>query len=183
MGVIDVRNLPKLTSILRPDLAPSWIVVLASDTLLLGRGNVIGDLRQNELIQTNATLKVPFKWVSGTFHVSLPQLFPADSILQSSEYNRMVSRFLGRIIVCDMEIFRDDADGNACSGNDVILATIEIFAKLLSGQLRLTLNRQAVSCPCCAGIAISLKLAGLLIKPPLCFSTLCKSCYTDPSSV
>ena len=60
----------------------------------VGNTNMVAILLQSGkiiFIDILTALKVPFKWVSGTFHVSLPQLFQADSILQSSEYNRMVS--------------------------------------------------------------------------------------------
>ena len=110
---------------------------------LLGRDNlpeyVLCNLGPNELVQTNALCNVPFHWVSGTFHLYPPQLFNAECIPQASE-NQMANKFLGRIIVCDMQIFPDNE--TSFSGfADEIMVTFEIFAKLLQGKLRLTLSR------------------------------------------
>ena len=107
--------------------------------LLLGRDNlpeyVIGKLGPNELLQTNATLIVPFSWVSGTFRLWPPQLFQADCIPQDSEFDR-ACKFLSRIVVCDLEI---SMDGEKDRGE--ITVSFDIFPKLLQGQLRLTLSR------------------------------------------
>ena len=107
--------------------------------LLLGRDNlpeyVIGKLGSNELLQTNATLVVPFHWVAGTFRVWPAQLFQADCIPKDSESFKCC-KFLSRIIVCDLEISMDNA-----SGGGEIAVSFDIFPKLLQGQLRLTLSR------------------------------------------
>ena len=108
--------------------------------VLLGRDNlpeyVLGKLGPNELLQTNATLVVPFHWVAGTFRVWPAQLFQADCIPMKSESGTSCGKFLSRIIVCDLEFVMDDAGS---SGE--IAVSFDIFSKLLQGELRLTLSR------------------------------------------
>jgi len=74
--------------------------------LILDRENipeyVLGGLGENELVQTNAVLQVPFKWVAGTFHLWPPSLFQAECTPQDTETS-MGNEFLGRIYVCDMQ--------------------------------------------------------------------------------
>ena len=107
--------------------------------LLLGCDNlpeyVLGRLTPNELLQTNATLVVPFHWVAGTFRVWPAQLFQADCIPVKSE-SGIWCKFLSRIVVCDLEIVMNDAKS---SGE--IAVSFDIFSKLLQGELRLTLSR------------------------------------------
>ena len=107
--------------------------------LLLGCDNlpeyVLGKLGPNELLQTNATVVVPFHWVAGTFRVWPTQLFQADCIPMKSESGTWC-KFLSRIIVCDLEIVMDDAKS---SGE--IAVSFDIFSKLLQGELRLTVSR------------------------------------------
>jgi hypothetical protein len=107
--------------------------------VLLGCDNlpeyVLGKLGPNELLQTNATLVVPFHWVAGTFRVWPAQLFQADCIPMKSESGTWC-KFLSRIIVCDLEFVMDDAKS---SGE--IAVSFDIFSKLLQGELRLTVSR------------------------------------------
>ena len=107
--------------------------------LLLGCDNLpeylLGKLGPNELLQTNATLTVPFSWVVGTFRLWPPQLFQADCIPQNSE-SSTASKCLSKIVVCDLEISMDGSKG---SGD--IAVTFDVFPKLLEGQLQLTVSR------------------------------------------
>ena len=112
--------------------------------LLLDRGNipeyVLCGLGENELVQTNALLQVPFKWVAGTFRLWPPSLFQAECIPQDTETS-MGNKFLGRIVVCDMQIFPDEEAASCSEEGNTIMVTFETFAKLLQGRLRLTLSR------------------------------------------
>ena len=111
--------------------------------VLLGRDNlpeyVLSNLGPNELVQTNVLCNIPFRWIAGTFRLMPPQLFNAECIPQGSE-NQMANKFLGRIVVCDMQILPDD-EISFSDNDDEIMVPFEIFAKLLQGQLRLTLSR------------------------------------------
>ena len=111
--------------------------------LHLGNDNlpeyVIGNLGPNELVQTNVALKVPFDWVSGSFRLWPPQLFQADCIPQAEP--NLASKFLGRIVVCDMEIHLDDENFSEDDCKDAKMVTFEIFEKLLKGSIPLTLSR------------------------------------------
>jgi hypothetical protein len=110
---------------------------------LLGRANmpeyVLGNLGANEVVQTNVICNVPFHWVVGTFRLLPPQLFNAECIPRASE-NQMANKFLSRIVVCDMQIFPNN-ETRFSGFEDEIMVSFEIFAKLLQGQLRLTLSR------------------------------------------
>lgn len=107
--------------------------------LLLGRENlpeyVLAKMAHNELIQTNATLMVPFSWVSGTFRLWPPQLFQADCIPMDASDCR--GKFLSRIVVCDLEF---TMAGEKSDRGDIAVS-LDIFPKLLQGQLPLTLSR------------------------------------------
>ena len=109
--------------------------------ILLDRDNlpayVLDNLGPNELVQTNLLCNIPFRWIAGTFRLMPPQLFNAECIPQGSE-NQMANKFLGRIVVCDMQILLDE---EIADYDDEIMVSFEIFAKLLQGQLRLTLSR------------------------------------------
>ena len=108
--------------------------------LLLGYENlppyVIGNLGQNELLQTNAILQVPFDWVSGSFRLWPPLLFQADCIPQRTE-KRPRRKFLGRIVVCDLKIHLDGEE----RGENEIKISFEVLSKLMNGELSMTLSR------------------------------------------
>jgi hypothetical protein len=84
-------------------------------------------------------LNVPFDWINGTFRVLPPQLFNGACIPQESE-TMMANRFLDRIVVCDIQIY-PDAETRFHGFEDEVMVPLEIFAKLLRGELRLTLSR------------------------------------------
>ena len=107
-------------------------LLLGSDNL---PGYVIGNLGANELIQTNATMVVPFHWVAGTFRVWPAQLFQADCIPKDPLSSRWC-KFVSKIVVCDLEFSMDDANG---SGE--IAVSFDIFTQLLQGNIPLTVNR------------------------------------------
>jgi hypothetical protein len=98
---------------------------------------VIGQLGPNELLQTNVVLTVPFDWVAGSFRVWPPQLFQADCIPQNESCEG--SRFLGRIVVADMQIHMDGE--NSCGDGTDTEASFEMFTKLAKGDFPLTLSR------------------------------------------
>ena len=126
-------------SITAVDPASKTITIRA----LLDRENlpeyVLADLGKNELLQTNMLLNVPFDWINGTFRVLPPQLFNGACIPQESE-TMMANRFLDRIVVCDIQIY-PDAETRFHGFEDEVMVPLEIFAKLLRGELRLTLSR------------------------------------------
>jgi hypothetical protein len=111
-------------------------------SVILGRDYlpeyVLGNLRPNELVQTNALCNVPFHWVADTFRLLPPQLFNAECIPHGTE-NQMVNKFLCRIVVCDIQIFPKE-EIRFSGFEDETMVTFEIFAKLLQGQLRLMLS-------------------------------------------
>jgi len=152
--------------------------------LLLGRDNlpdyVLANLGENDLVQTNAFLVVPINWVAGTFRLWPALLFNAECISQNSE-NAMGNKFLGRIVVCDMQFSPEDEHVSRSDEGDTVMVTIEIFARLLEGRLRLTLRRLKPF-PAKAALAYIFQmheLEGGINPPALAYTPHLRHCLTS----
>jgi hypothetical protein len=162
--------------------------------LLLGRDNlpdyVLANLGGNDLVQTNAFLVVPINWVAGTFRLWPSLLFHAECIAQTGE-NAMGNKFLSRVVVCDMQFSPEDEHVSRYDEKDehvsrydeedTVMVTTEIFARLLKGELRLTLSRMK---PFPAKAALPYifqmhELEGGLNPPALAYTPHLRHCFTS----
>ena len=154
--------------------------------LLLGRDNlpdyVLANLGGNDLVQTNAFWVVPINWVAGTFRLWPSLLFNAECIAQTGE-NGMRNKFLARIVVCDLQFSPKDEHVSRSDEleEDTVMVTTEIFARLLKGELRLTLSRMKPF-PAKAALAYIFQmheLEGGLNPPALAYTPHLRHCFTS----
>ncbi len=151
MGVIAEPPIAELLQLGPVDFEQIYGSVTEIDThsgyitirLLLNREQlpeyVLTKLAGNELLQTNLTLKVPFHWVTGSFNLWPSLLYQAECIPQVLGMNS-ASRFHGRVVLCDLQIHLD-GDGVSSIRQGDTMATLDVFEKLKSGQLAMTLSR------------------------------------------
>ena len=137
-------------------------------------GYALIGLGGTDLVQTNAALRVPMDWVTGSFRILPPLLFSADCIPQECEA-QMKSTYLSRVVVADMQFLPPDGEHSFIyEDDDEFMTTFEMFTRLVEGHVPLTLRRMK---PFPAELALNYlsclhQLHGDLIRHPLAYRSL-----------